>query len=90
MENYADVVSTDRRLVEMVAAFDVDGLRAGLQAQSVQACGALGLLAMLEATQLLGARGVQVLQYTNSGEITGDKRPGTYTVGYLAAAVYGA
>ena len=90
MENYGDVVSTDRRLVDMVAAFDVDGLRAALRAESVQACGAVGLLAVLEATQLLGGRGVQVLQYTNSGEVTGDKRPGTYTVGYLAAAVYGA
>jgi AmmeMemoRadiSam system protein B len=89
MENYADVVATDRGLVEMVAAFDVDRLRTALKAQTVQACGAVALLAVLEAAKLLGARGAQVLQYTNSGEVTGDKRPGTYTVGYLAAAVYG-
>jgi AmmeMemoRadiSam system protein B len=90
MENYADVVTTDRRLVELVAAFDVKGLRDALIAQTVQACGAVGLLALMEATQLLGARGAQILQYTNSGEVSGEKRPGTYTVGYLAAAVYGA
>lgn len=90
MENYADVVATDRKLVEMVAAFDIDGLRAALRAESVQACGAVGLLAVMETCQQLGARGAQVLQYTNSGEVTGDKRPGTYTVGYLAAAIYGA
>ncbi|MGE5603512.1 MAG: AmmeMemoRadiSam system protein B [Nitrososphaerales archaeon] len=88
MENYADVVATDRRLVELVSAFDIDALRTALTEESVQACGAVGLLAVMEACQRLGARGAQVLQYTNSGEVTGDKRPGTYTVGYLAAAIY--
>jgi MEMO1 family protein len=89
MENYADVVATDRRLVDLVSAFDVDGLRTALKTESVQACGAVGLLAVMETCQRLGGRGAQVLHYTNSGEVTGDKRPGTYTVGYLAAAVYG-
>ncbi len=88
MENYADVVATDRRLVEFVSRFDVEGLRTELKNETVQACGAVGLLAVLETCQMLGATAAQVLQYTNSGEVTGDKRPGTYTVGYLAAAIY--
>jgi MEMO1 family protein len=88
MENYVDVVATDRRLVDLVSAFDVDALRTALETERVQACGAVGLLAVIETCQRLGALGAQVLQYTNSGEVTGDKRPGTYTVGYLAAAVY--
>lgn len=88
MENYEDVVATDRRLVDLVAAFDIDGLRTALKAGSVQACGAVGLLAAMETCQRLGATGAQVLHYTNSGEVTGDKRPGAYTVGYLAAAIY--
>jgi hypothetical protein len=29
-----------------------------------------------------------VLHYTNSGDVTGDRRPGSYTVGYMAAAIY--
>jgi MEMO1 family protein len=89
MENYTDVVATDRRLVEMVGVFDVDGLRTAFRTEDVQACGAVGMLAVLETCQRLGAAGAKVLQYTNSGEVTGDKRPGTYTVGYLAAAIYG-
>ena len=88
LHNYADVVRTDRRLVDFVAAFDVDGLSAALQAEQVLACGAAGLVAVLRAAQKLGATGAQVLAYTNSGEVTGDKRPGQYCVGYLAAAVY--
>ncbi len=89
LDNYADVVRTDRQLVEWVAAFDVDGLAAALAAEQVQACGATGLVAVLEVARLRGAVGVRVLAHTTSGDVTGHKRPGTYTVGYLAAAAYG-
>lgn len=88
LDNYADVVRTDRRLAELLAAFDVAGLAAALAAEQVLACGATGLVAVLQAAQKRGARGVQILAQTTSGDVTGNKRPGTYTVGYLAAAVY--
>jgi AmmeMemoRadiSam system protein B len=86
--NYNDVVRIDGRLAELVGAFDVDGLVAAFQAGQVQACGATGLVAVLRVAQKLGARGVQVLKYAASGDVTGDKRPGAYCVGYLAAAAY--
>lgn len=88
LDNYADVVRIDRMLVDLVAAFDVDGVASALQAGQVQACGAVGLVTVLRAAQKLGARGAQVLAYAASGDVTGNKRPGTYTVGYLAAAAY--
>jgi hypothetical protein len=89
LDNYADVARTDRRLVELVAAFDVDELAEALEEEEVQACGATGLIAVFRACQRLGAAGAKVLSYAASGDVTGDKRPGVYTVGYLAAAVYG-
>jgi AmmeMemoRadiSam system protein B len=88
LDDYEDVVRIDRRLCELVAAFDVDGLAAALASEAVMACGAAGLVVALRAAQRLGARGCQVLRYAASGDVTGDKRPGTYTVGYLAAAAY--
>lgn len=88
LDNYTDVRRIDRRLVDLVAAFDVDGVRAALQAEEVLACGATGVVATLTAAQKLGGRGAQVLAYSTSGDITGQKRPGTYTVGYLAAAIH--
>ena len=88
LHNYADVIRTDRRLVDLVAAFDIAGLAAALSEEQVQACGATGLIAALRTAQALGARGARVLAYASSGDVTGDKRPGTYTVGYLAAAAY--
>jgi AmmeMemoRadiSam system protein B len=74
--------------VDLVSAFDVVGLRAALQAERVQACGAVGLVTVLRAAEKLGARGAQVLAYAASGDVTGNKRPGTYCVGYMAAAAY--
>jgi AmmeMemoRadiSam system protein B len=88
LDNYADVVRTDRRLAELLVAFAVDGLAAALATAQAQACGATGLVAVLEAAQKRGARGVQVLAQTTSGDVTGKKQPGVYTVGYLAAAAY--
>lgn len=89
LKNYAAVVRTDRRLAELLAAFEVAGLTAALAAEQVQACGETGLIAVLEAARLRGARGAKVLAQTTSGDVTGDRRPGVYTVGYLAAAAYG-
>jgi AmmeMemoRadiSam system protein B len=88
LNSYDDVVRIDRRLVDLVKAFDVDGLSAALRAEQVQACGASGLVTALRAAQKLGATGAEVLAYAASGDITGDKRPGAYCVGYLAAAIY--
>ncbi len=87
LDNYADVVRTDRKLVELVQTSDVAGLTEALIHEQVQACGASGLVAALRAAQLLGATAAHVLHYTNSGDVTGNRTPGTYTVGYMAAAV---
>ncbi len=88
MDNYADVIRTDHRLVNLIDAFDLDGLRIALQTEQVQACGATGLFVLLETCRRLGATGAKVLQYTSSGDVTGEKRPGAYTVGYLAAVIH--
>ena len=66
----------------------MDDLAAALATEEVQACGATGMVAVLKAAQKRGARGAQVLTYTCSGDVTGEKAPGVYTVGYLAAAAF--
>jgi MEMO1 family protein len=89
LDNYADVVRVDHQLVDLVANFAVPELAEALAEERVQACGATGLVTALEAAQHLGAKDAAALAYAASGDVTGDKRPGTYTVGYLAAAAYG-
>ncbi len=57
LDNYADVVAIDRKLVERVAAFDVDGLAAALAVEEVQACGATGLVTALRVAAAGGGQG---------------------------------
>jgi AmmeMemoRadiSam system protein B len=51
-------------------------------------CGRMPILVVLHAARSLGADAVQVLHHTTSGDVSGDRRPGQYTVGYMAAAAY--
>ncbi len=88
LDNYARVREVDGRLLSMVEEFDVQELATSLHSEEVLACGATGVVVALRAAQMLGARSAHVLAYESSGDVTGDKRPGTYTVGYMAAAVY--
>lgn len=88
LDDYTEVLRIDRKLLALVDAFDVAGLSSALEAEQVQACGAVGLVTVLRAARKLGAQRAQVLAYTTSGDVTGNKRPGTYCVGYMAAAAY--
>ena len=86
--NYDDVVRHDRVMIELVERFDVEGLARALIEGRGQACGGAPVVAALLTAQALGANRATVLHYTNSGDVTGNRRPGSYTVGYMAAAVY--
>jgi AmmeMemoRadiSam system protein B len=88
LHNDADVRRIDQRTAAFVNAFDIDGLARAFALEDVYACGATALVAVLKAAQKRGATGARVLAYATSGDVSGDKRPGTYTVGYMAAAAY--
>jgi len=86
--DYNDVVRHDRVMIELVERFDIEGLARALIEGRCQACGGAPVVAALLTAQALGANRAKVLHYTNSGEVTGNRRPGNYTVGYMAAAIY--
>jgi MEMO1 family protein len=88
IDDYDEVVRRDQRVVEAVAAFDLDRLTLLLMSPRSSVCGRMPILTALHAAKALGADAVQVLHYTNSGEVTGQRRAGQYTVGYMAAAIY--
>jgi AmmeMemoRadiSam system protein B len=88
IENHAEVVRRDEAVVEAMAAYDLDVLTAVLMGPHSTVCGRMPILTVLYATRALGADAVRVLHHTTSGDVTGDRRPGQYTVGYMAAAVY--
>lgn len=88
IENYDEVVRRDRAVVEAIAAYDLEALRAVLMSPRCSVCGRMPILTTLHAAKALGADAVKVLHHTNSGDVTGQKWPGQYTVGYMAAGVY--
>lgn len=86
--DYNDVVRHDKVMTELVERFDVEGLARALIEGRCHACGGAPVVTALLTAQALGANRAKVLHYTNSGDVTGNRRPGSYTVGYMAAAVY--
>lgn len=88
IEDYDQVVRRDQQVVQAIAAFDLETLTSLLMSPACTVCGRMPILTVLHAAKELGADSVQVLHHTNSGDVTGQRWPGQYTVGYMAAAVY--
>lgn len=74
----------DRVFTRYVKDFDSEGLARSLAAGQCEACGGGAVVAVLEASLKLGAGRCVILDYANSGDVTGD---GERVVGYLSAAV---
>lgn len=74
----------DRVVIDRVAAFDAEGLQRALDARPDHACGGGPTVAVMRAARQLGARDAIVLDYADSGDVSGDK---SAVVGYLAAAM---
>ncbi|HEX3644389.1 MAG TPA: AmmeMemoRadiSam system protein B, partial [Vicinamibacterales bacterium] len=73
----------DRVVIDCVARFDADGLQAALDATPEHACGGGPTVAVMRAARASGAREAVILDYADSGDVSGDK---SSVVGYLAAA----
>ncbi len=85
---YQEVIAHDRFVQKYVDDFDAEGLAISLAKDQAQACGGGPIVTVMLATKERGADKAKVLQYMNSGDVTGIKTRGNYTVGYLAGAIY--
>jgi AmmeMemoRadiSam system protein B len=83
-EDRATAQRLDRVVIEHVRRFDAEGLQAALTANPKHACGGGPAVAVMRAARALGARDGVVLNYADSGEVSGDT---SLVVGYLAAAL---
>ena len=87
LSHYLDAGSAarlDAVVIDHVSRFDADGLQRALDARPEHACGGGPTVAVMRAARHLGARDAVVLQYADSGDISGDK---SAVVGYMAAAL---
>jgi AmmeMemoRadiSam system protein B len=87
ISNYDDVVQRDGQVIDALASADLARIKRSLSPRDCSVCGRAAVVAMLTAAEAAGANRVEVLHHTNSGDVTGNRAPGQYTVGYVAAAV---
>jgi len=88
IENYDEVVRRDRQVVDAIGAYDLDRLTSLLTAPGCTVCGRMPILTAMHAARALGASAAEILHQTNSGDVSGIRSRGQYTVGYVAAALY--
>lgn len=89
LEDYSAVKKFDSRFAQLVEKFDVDGLADYMwRGGQCRACGDAPIITTLLSAHKLGADRVEILERTNSGDVTGERERANYVVGYLAASVY--
>ena len=87
LSHYHDAATAgrlDRVVIDHVSRFDPDGLQQALDRTPDHACGGGPTVAVMRAAKALGARDAIVLNYADSGDVSGDK---SSVVGYLGAAL---
>jgi MEMO1 family protein len=82
---YDHAVQIDRILLEDIRAFDPQKLAKDIDEGKGEACGGGPVVAVMVASRELGANRSKVLNYRNSGDVTGDR---SSVVGYAAAVFY--
>jgi len=82
---YEQAKRLDQAVVDLVEKRDYRGLSRELEDGTCEACGGGPVVTTMLYAEKSGARGVKVLKYANSGDVTGDWRQ---VVGYLSAAFF--
>ncbi|MCP4152573.1 MAG: AmmeMemoRadiSam system protein B [bacterium] len=88
MSHYVDAETAkreDQKAIDRILAMDPEGLLNTVRCERISMCGVAPTTMMLVAAKELGATTSEVVQYTNSGEASGDF---SQVVGYLSMIVY--
>jgi len=74
----------DLGALEFVLALDPEGLYRHVRQEQISMCGVLPTVVMLAAAKVLGASHAELVQYGNSGDVTGDQ---SEVVGYAGVII---
>ncbi len=86
--SYETAREMDQRLLEFVKAMDVDQLYGSLEKGTSEACGRGPIITAMLVSRKCGANACRVLEYANSGDVTGDKKSARGVVGYASAVFF--
>ncbi|MGB2868211.1 MAG: AmmeMemoRadiSam system protein B [Bacteroidota bacterium] len=81
---YDAAVGLDHLVIADVESFNPDHLMDTLEHEEVEACGGGPIVSIMLAARKLGCDKSEILHYSNSGDVTGEKEA---VVGYMAAAL---
>jgi AmmeMemoRadiSam system protein B len=84
-EDSTTAQALDAVVLRHVESLDPDGLMRALETEPRHACGGGPMVSVLDAARRLGASNAHVLDYADSGDVSGDK---SSVVGYMAAAIW--
>jgi AmmeMemoRadiSam system protein B len=87
LDDYESVRKTDGRVTKALESFDIDAIRNVLNPDNCTVCGKVPVSIVLEASTKLGANRFRTLYRSNSRDEFKGRYTGTYTVGYLSAAI---
>ena len=76
IEDFEEVATRDKTVTEALASFDLVRIKDALSPPDCSVCGRVPIMAALTAARELGADAVDMLSYTNSAEVTGQKMIG--------------
>lgn len=75
----------DNAVIKMIEKMDVEGIASLIETGKGEACGAGPVMVLLLTAKKMDASIIDILNVTNSGEVSGDK---SRVVGYMSAAIY--
>ena len=85
--DYEACKKIDEKTLDYLKKMDAEGLYYGLREERLQLCGGWAVVVTLLLAKELGYQDLEVLNYTNSAEVTGKKIKGLWTVGYTSCAI---
>jgi AmmeMemoRadiSam system protein B/AmmeMemoRadiSam system protein A len=85
--DYREAKLFDAPTLTAIKDMDPEKLYNGLKSGKFQLCGGYGVVTALILANDLGYNKAEVLKYTDSAQVTGNKNMGNWTVGYSSVAV---
>jgi AmmeMemoRadiSam system protein B len=82
---YDTAVTLDQKVKKLISDYDSEALMTEFINDNAEMCGGGPVISTIIASTILGADTAKILDYKNSGDVSGDK---SAVVGYLSAAFY--
>lgn len=85
--NYQEAEVVDRRTLSYLENMSEKDIYSGLKDGTIQMCGGFAVVSAVITAKKLGPAKFNVLHYTNSALVTGNRAKGAWTVGYVSALI---